>query len=80
MTTHSPDGREWARADDAEPGAILEADGRFQCCPAGARFEVHEIDYFCRYIRCHAGQHNLSCILSADEQHYEGFWLVEVAK
>lgn len=84
MSTHSLDGREWAKLSDLKPGDYLEADGDFTCIANGKFVEVIDGTNFLAkflnwwngdkpskyhfYVHCDDGRHYLDGQLS-DKDH-----------
>lgn len=76
MTTHSSDGREWAKLSELVPGRKLIADGGFTCIKDGAVLEVMRDQSGELYVPCSEGHHNLEGQFSEiDHNHLVGFWL-----
>ena len=65
MTTHSTDGRLWAKLSTTKPGDFLIADGGFDCIKEGAKLLVHERDGML-YVECTHGRHYLDGQLDYD--------------
>lgn len=87
MSTHSTDGRPWAKLSELKPGDKLKADGGFDCIEEGAILEVKAEDDGELYVECDGpdgaypgeGQHHsLEGQLSdEDGDSLVGFWLME---
>ncbi|AOG03409.1 hypothetical protein [Bosea sp. RAC05] len=73
MSTHSTDGREWARIDQTVKGSQLSADGDFSCIRDGATLVVDE-DEDGLFVLCRHGRHHLHGQANDDETHFLGFW------
>lgn len=77
MSTHSTDGREWAKLSDLKPGDKLIADGGFTCIPDGTIVEVAVDARNESYVPCKCGMHNLHGQVSEDDDdHLVGLWPV----
>ena len=75
MSTHSLDGREWARLSQLKPGDTVIADGGFTCIPDGARLQVCEHAEGGLCVPCAEGGHHLDGQLFAkDNDHLVGLW------
>lgn len=75
MSTHSIDGREWAKLSELEPGDVLLADGDFTCGIANKERLVGKRDGEL-FVTCNDGKHYLDGQLSdEDGDHLVGFWL-----
>jgi hypothetical protein len=82
MSTHSTDGREWARLSTAKAGDKLIADSGFTCIDDGAELEVMQDDKRggVLFVRCRKGCHDLDGQLSEEDgDHLVGFWPAAVA-
>ena len=76
MSTHSIDGREWARTDQTKAGSLLLADGGFHgCIKEGEVLKVGEDDAGL-YVPCGHGNHYLDGQENYDATHYVGLWPV----
>lgn len=74
MTTHSTDGREWAKLSALKPGDRVVTGGGFSCGMSHATLEVSG-DGGGLFVPCHAGRHYLDGQLSAvDNDHLVGVW------
>jgi hypothetical protein len=87
MSTHSTDGRPWAKLSELKPGDVLIADGDFDCVTAGEECEVKADEGGALYVDCagpigpeepqqEPGKHLLDGQLSdVDGDSLVGFWL-----
>lgn len=74
MSTHSADGREWAKLSEMKAGDVLIPDDGFTCGIAAAGAEVKE-DEKGLYVGCDEGKHYLEGQVSEDDNdHLVGFW------
>ena len=74
MSTHSLDGREWARVDQTKAGTMLIADGGFHgCIREGAVLTVEEDDDGL-YVPCGHGNHYLDGQENDAGSHFVGLW------
>jgi len=81
MSSHSTDGREWARLSKVKEGDLLEMDNDFTCGIANetlaARLKGGDGGL---YVYCNHGQHYLEPNLSEDGDHIIGVWAAQQKK
>lgn len=76
MSTHSTDGREWAKLSALKPGDHLTMDDGFTCGISDQTLEVGK-DEHGLYVPCSEGKHYLDGQLSdVDGDHTVGMWVV----
>ncbi|RWN55867.1 MAG: hypothetical protein EOR99_35030 [Mesorhizobium sp.] len=74
MSTHSTDGREWAKLSALKPGDQVRTDGGFSCGMSNATLAVGRDDRGL-FVPCHVGHHYLDGQLSdVDNDHLVGVW------
>lgn len=74
MSTHSLNGREWARLSQLKVGDRITPDGGFTCLREGVPVKVCEIDGKL-YVRCIHHWHALEAqLFGEDEDHLVGLW------
>lgn len=77
-STHSNDGREWARLSQLGPGSRVEFDAGFSCGLSGRILEVHRDPKGNLYVNCDEGEHGLAGQLASetggDTDHLVGVW------
>lgn len=85
MTTHSKDGREWAKLSELKPGMSIRADGDFTCGIANRTLIVGADIEGRLFVNCNGGhdgeptgrpaRHYLDGQLQGeDHDHLIGFW------
>lgn len=73
MSTHSTDGREWARLSKLKAGDKVTLDDGFTCGISNKTLEVFE-GIHGLYLKCDVGRHFLDGQLSSKTDHLVGVW------
>lgn len=75
MSTHSTDGREWARLSQLKPGDKIACDNGFTCGINGKTLTVEKgAGTGNLIVPCRAGAHWLDGQLADDGDHLVGMW------
>jgi hypothetical protein len=76
MSTHSTDGREWAKLSELKAGDKIQTDGGFTCGMNNKILIVENDDDDKLFVRCGEGNHLLAGQVDSDEGHLVGMWRV----
>lgn len=75
MSTHSKDGREWAKLSELKPGMTVQMDDGFTCGIAGKQCLVGAAPDGSLFVNCKDGRHDLSSQADGgDGDHLVGVW------
>lgn len=75
MSTHSTDGKEYAKLSTLKPGDKVRTDGGFTCGMNNKELEVKKNSTGGLYVDCDEGMHGLDGQLSEeDHDHLVGMW------
>ncbi|TIW23118.1 MAG: hypothetical protein E5V63_25495 [Mesorhizobium sp.] len=74
MSTHSTDGREWAKLSALKPGDKVLTDSGFSCGMSNKTLTV-QVDDLGLFVPCGRVNHYLDGQLADDGDHLVGIWL-----
>lgn len=74
MSTHSKDGREWAKLSMLKTGDKVTLDSGFTCGIAGLTLEVTIDEKSGPWVTCRSGRHFLDANIADESDHLVGVW------